>query len=511
MTYPSIVHPGASKDGEPALVPAPSFFGDLGLDQIVASITAGKQEYDLLPYFYQPLCDIDAIVYRQEVWRDLENEKLCMCVRSFAATIHSVRQHVAQIAKLHYQLQKQGWLLDAAHLYCEAVTSFVRNLEAADLTSRALCAFRAYLFHYIKSESFTALAAETTKLRADLATVKYTILIFDGGFTVRRYEDEGDYSVEVERTFEKFKQGAVRSYSAKFSDLSGMNHVEAKILEFVARLYPEIFSALANYCRHHIEFFDQAISTFDRDIQFYLSYQEYMAKLRMAGLPFCYPVLSRIDKRERSKDSFDLALATKLIRENRHVVCNDFELRYGERILVVSGPNQGGKTTFARTFGQLHYLASLGCPLPGSDARLFLFDQIFVHFEREENIQTLRGKLEEELVRIHAIFAEATSDSILIMNEIFNSTTLHDAIFLGKNVMHRIAELDAICVCVTFIDELASLNERTVSMTSTVVPEDPATRTFKIVRQAADGLSYAISIAEKYQLTYERLKERIRS
>jgi hypothetical protein len=490
---------------------APACFVDLNLDQIVDAVTAGKGEYNLGPFFYSPLTDVDAIEYRHEIMRDLENSSALPHIMNFAQAMRSMREHLVQADQLHHRYQKERWFLDAVGIYCDLVNQLSDDFAAADLRSRGFLLFRDYLMSYKASARFTSLLAETQTLKARLSAIKSSLLIKEGCFTVRRYDSETDYSADVEQTFEKFKQGLVKNYTVKFSDPPDMNHIEEKVLDFVALLYPDEFRELDAYSHSNASFFDESIAEFDREIQFYVAYLDFIATLRRAGLKFCYPTLAKGDRQVCCHEAFDLALANKLTGESVPIVCNEFHLNGEERILVVSGPNQGGKTTFARMFGQIHHLASIGCPVPGSEARLLLFDRLLTHFEKQEDIRTLRGKLEDDLFRIHGILNEATSNSIVIINEIFTSTSLSDAVFLGKKIIQRIADMDSLCVCVTFIDELADLNAKTVSMVSTVLPEEPATRTFKVVRQRADGLSYAISIAQKYRLTYECLKERIRS
>jgi len=510
MTFHSILFERTEDNIIKETLEAPVFFVDLNLDQVIDTITAGKQEYNLKPFFYTSLNDIYAIKYRQEIMRDLENETLLENIKSFAQKMIGMRRYLALVDKLDFKYHKEGWFLDAAEVYCDAVSCLVQDLSLLDLKSHGLLAFREYLTNYARLEHFMSLLAETKKLKTDLSTVKYCVIIKESTVKVRKYELETDYSIEVEKAFEKFKQGVVKDYKVKLPIGSGMNHVEAQILDFVAKLYPVIFLSLDQYCEQHSSFLDETISVFDREIQFYVAYLEYIARIERAGLKFCYPRISNQSKEVYDYEGFDLALANKCITENSPIVCNDFYLKGKERILVVSGPNQGGKTTFARTFGQLHYLASIGCPVPGREAQLFLFDRLFTHFEKEEDIRNLRGKLQDDLIRIHSILDQSTSNSILIMNEIFTSTTLNDAIYLSKKVMKKIMQLDLLCICVTFVDELASLSEKTVSMVSTVVPENPALRTYKIVRRPADGLAYAISIAEKHRLTYDCLKERIK-
>jgi len=121
---------------------APACFIDLNLDQVVNAITKDSPEYDLKPFFYSPLSDVDTIQYRHEIMQDLENAILLKHIKSFAQKMSEVRRNLALIDKLTFHYHKDGWLLETVDVYCDAAISLAHDLARVDLKSRGFLAFR---------------------------------------------------------------------------------------------------------------------------------------------------------------------------------------------------------------------------------------------------------------------------------------------------------------------------------------------------------------------------------
>lgn len=482
---------------------------DLNLDQVIDAIADLRKTYDLSDFFRSPLRDERPVSYRQEVMRDVEQPEIRSALDAFAGRMQLMRNHLAQAKDAYYSLERDRSFANALEQYCVAVHDLERGLQSPAVQSSGLQRFRAYLTRYASSAAFVRLTEDTSAVLRAMRAIRFNVLLEDTSVTVLPYAEESDYAASVEAAFEKFRRDAAKDYRSKLPESGRLNHVEAQILERVALLTPAPFQAMAALHAEHAGYLDATIARFDREIQFYVAYLTFIKPVRAAGVAFCYPDLTSAPGDIHARGACDLALAAKLAGSKDRPVANDVELRGAERMLVVSGPNHGGKTTFARMFGQLHYLAALGCPVPAASARLLVCDAIYTHFERRETVESTRGKLEDDLRRVRRVLDRATPASIVIMNEPFSSTTVHDALFLSRKVLAALSARDCLAVCVTFLDELAAFDDKTVSMLAEIDPRDPAVRTFKVDRRDADGLAYALAIAEKYRVTREWLARRI--
>ncbi len=422
-----------------------------------------------------------------------------------------VRDVLSTSTRLRNHWQRSRVFVDAVSGYCRGVDALETALGRSQPASRALTGFCRYIAAYRKSKTFTLLSAGADDVVAGLAAVRYTLHIKGTRVTVSPFQGEADYAQEVAAVFHRFREGAVNDYRASFLAPLEMEDVEAEVLNLVARLHPEPFGALDSYFQAHQDFVDTTVAAFEREARFYLSYLDFIQPLRAAGLPFCYPSLSHEPDGTRLVDVFDLALAHKASGEGgaATVVTNDLSLGRDERRVVVTGPNSGGKTTFARAVGQVHHLASLGLPVPAREAHLVLADRIFTSFQQAEPSDLARSHLEDELVHLRHVVEQAGHRSLVVLNESLSSTTLRDASVLGQAILDRLLARGPLCVYVTFVDQLAVTGPATVSLVATVSPDNPVVRTYKLERKPPDGLAYAAALAKRYGLSYHAVTSRL--
>jgi len=93
-------------------------------------------------------------------------------------------------------------------------------------------------------------------------------------------------------------------------------------------------------------------------------------------------------------------------------------MRTQARIWILTGPNRGGKTTFTQSVGLIHILFQAGLYVPAAEARISPVDAIYTHFPVPETTQLGMGRLDEEAKRLAGIFAAATPQSLILLNEV---------------------------------------------------------------------------------------------
>lgn len=485
---------------------------DLNLDQVFAALTADRGAYDLEPWLRTPLATPAQVSFRHEVVRDLQHPQMLAAVDRFAEQMRRARTLSTSAAARHYPVQRQETMLRAALAYGTAVSTFVREAGTLAHSSTGLRQVLQDLVRLVDSEHFTTMQERARGVREDLSAITVRLRVRHGDVTVSRDLGEADLTQQVTATFARFA-GTASAHRGRHVEVprtgGDMNHVEAAIADRVAELNPEVFAALSSFARDYPEPVDPRVERLDRELQFYLGAIDLASRLNRAGLNTCLPTLADAGAAMGAQGLFDIALALQNIRSDEPTITNDLQLTPGEHIVVVTGPNQGGKTTFARSVGQLSYLTSLGLPVPAAAATWVVPDQVITHFPRPENTTDMTGALQDDLERMRHALGLASRRSVFVINEVFSSTSAEDALQLFQRVMPLLRRIECTTVVVTFLDELATGDEPTVSLVAQVDARDNDTPTFQVRRQPPDGRAHAEAVARAHRLDPESLRRRL--
>lgn len=501
--------------GDPLAEAEPDYFPDLNLDQLVVQMCRDRSLERLQPLFWTRLRSVEAVRYRQAAIAEMEEPEVAALIARFVDRFGRATQQLGLRRQVRYVWQQRRCLLDAADEYCQAVAGLSSDLEGVRPRSEGLRELRDFVTGYADAEGFGRLQTDVSETRRQLDSVTYLLHIRGNRAHVLVPHDEADLGEEVADLFLRFHDMDLDTKPVVYRRPGGFSHIDAAILDHVADLFPGPFATLSRFDSEHADFLHPIVGRLARELEFVLACLDFKARMDQAGLPMCYP---EVDAEPDSviEGCYDAALASSTAVEvkgpeggRKAVIRNGFDLRGRERLIVVTGPNQGGKTTFARMFGQVHHLAALGIPVPGDHAHLGLVDGIHVLFERQEDAGSDRGKLLDDLVRMRDILGAATRDSVVVLNEMFSSTSTEDALDLARRVLDPLLERGCRGLCVTFLDELASHDPAIVSMVADVDPEDPSHRLFTVTRRPADGRAYTDSLVAKYQLSPTDIKRRV--
>ncbi len=201
------------------------------------------------------------------------------------------------------------------------------------------------------------------------------------------------------------------------------------------------------------------------------------------------------------------------VREGRHPVVEAALAKSGDRFVandcalggaaarlwLVTGPNMGGKSTFLRQNALIAVLAQAGAYVPAAAARLGLVDRLFSRVGASDNLARGRSTFMVEMVETAAILAQATPDSLVILDEVGRGTSTYDGLAIAWAVVEAIHQ-DNRCRCLfaTHYHELTRLAERCDSLSLHHVRAREWKGELVLLHEVADGpadRSYGLAVA----------------
>ena len=546
LLYPSSI--GSKRD---AALDAASFLElsstaahDLGLDEIIAAFTPDRgHQKEIRDVFSRLPRDPDVLAYRQAVLNDLlANPGLAERFGAllpvfdslFQASFHSEREmtwlhevvwRAGELQNIIDCLEGMGEMLRSAEVRIRS--DGLRLLEAEirraqeDATYQRLVKELPGLLARLRSSASITIGVN---LDSNLRPVQATLL----SVNEKPFKDQSLLNWLFGTSSDREGIAPLHSAPQRASNLEGrVDPLMVPLFADLAHVLEKTAMPIAGQLRRYASLHGQLFTNLRQGLIFYLGAIRWIRRFQDLGLPVCQPDVAPADERRcEVKDSYNLHLVLKQSLSQKGsgstIVRNDIRLGADGRILILTGPNSGGKTTYMQGVGVVHILAQAGCYVPGSQAVVSPLDHLFTHFPLEEKSELDTGRLGEEAIRLGQIFQELTRHSLVLLNETLSSTSFSESLYLAQDIVRILRRVGARAIYATHLHELAKradeLNEsvpgdsKIISLVSSPMDERASEngaggkRTYKLEVRPPLGQSYAREIASRYGISYEQLE-----
>ena len=484
--------------GNAAAVPE-SVFTDLNLDQVLDKVCEGWDEDVRSLYSSFPTCKEDED-YRRAIYEDVRNDSVYSALFGYHAGIKSRLEYSSKIDNAYELVQKRVWFLRVIYTYVSSLETLEAELKKAAPKSEGIKAFSSFLSAYISDGYFRKLSSDATSLWKELCDF-HVVLTYDRGqFTLTDGTAPGAYEKFLKELF----PGQRRVFDNPFNDTEYYSDLEAEIVRLFTRKNKEFFKKLEAFCNKYPTVENAELSSIEAEMVYYLAFAAFERKMKREGFEMCMPSVSS-DKLS-ADNLYDIALAITNSELGKKVVPNALMLSGDESFFVLTGPNQGGKTTYGRSLGQLIWLSKMGFSVPAGKADVPYFTDLCTHFSVEESAESGRGKLMDELERLKPIMDESKDGAFVVINELFTTAANYDAIEMGQRVLRKLISKKCKGIYVTHLGELTRTGDGVVSLIADV--DENNNQTFEIRRSMPVDVNTVNKLVLKYRLTYDQLKER---
>ena len=412
-----------------------------------------------------PLASAEEIAFRQEIVADATNHPepvrgLYRISTKMLAKWNELGRNIRERIRRGSPTMRLLTEIRVLTLFCDSLSTVRKLLEASDgFTSRGLRAFR---------EEFCEAFSEERE--ATIRKVLRDVSFYTDGL---EQKEEQLTAVKPRIVFECGLEDGLRLSSMKLEEVSSVSSryvrkgsTRDKLQKFINARIPDSFptaeegrvkeqtqaleAAVVSYLVRKLRGLTDEFNTFFDQLRiqagFYLAAVQLTEHMRRLSTEWCFPTVC-----DRKDLAFtDLREFVMSITQRIRVTGNTCSLQ-GKNLLIVTGANQGGKSTFLRSIAIAQVMMQCGLPVTAREFRSGIFPRIFVHFTRREDSAMNSGRLDEELKRMNGIVEHLGDGSLVFLNESFATTTEKEGAVIAYDIIRALTEAGVKVLTVTHL------------------------------------------------------------